>query len=730
MEYQNRGGTDIWAFVKLFKKRKLVFAAFFALTVIAVLVGRPSHQASDLALPPVYRSSVKLLVTPPSPSSEAGSGESLQTWFASEQLLRQLVLSEDLLSRVKESAELELEWEELKEMVTLAPASEGQEWGGLWQSFLIELTVTGNTPEQSKTISEVLVKEFISYTQELAAREVIASRKMLEFMALKNKNQIESAQQEIVSWRKKHDVWDIDQLLEAQGERIAELEEKREERGQKLAGLQQELTQLAAYQNGSTEALPWEVVEVSSQLNDLAAERESRKQELERLRKLYTEDNQLVQEQRGAYQESVATYNSERATLVESLIRNRQSKVAELQAVISRMDSEIGSLKNDKNLANSQVELENLKRDLQSYQSNYAELADRLNEARVQEERRRHLAAFTVVEKPIPGELVSVPGIHNSSTQTMVIALVMGLVVASAGTFAVQQLSVGMRLKPRVEELLELPVLTMLPRLDEKDVSAWDTRSCKTKSRLPVSGEPSSAILAHSKPDSLFAEKFRTLIVSVLRQNADVKKLMVVSCWPSEGKSMVCANLAASLAKFRLHVTLIDGDLRRPNLTKIFGAEGEAGLRQYLSGEVPLQELTIPTGIEDVSFLPSGRGDKNAAELLADERSFDPLLEGSDNRFLLIDSPPLSVCSDPILLAKQVDGVLLVVDANQFDGDGEIEYVQTLEDHGIPVFGVVLNGVKDSELHYGYSSRYKNYYTTPKQEKHSEPAEKNSPANS
>ena len=79
---------------------------------------------------------------------------------------------------------------------------------------------------------------------------------------------------------------------------------------------------------------------------------------------------------------------------------------------------------------------------------------------------------------------------------------------------------------------------------------------------------------------------------------------------------------------------------------------------------------------------------------------------------MVIDSSPLSVCSDSVQMADQVDGIILVIGAEQWEGEAEVEHVLNLEDQGVKVLGVVLNGVHERELHYGYKSYLSRYYET------------------
>lgn len=687
-----KGELDLRSYFKAFQRRKALFILIFLLVFGSTVAG-VSMREKPPDLPTMYLSSTEILVTPPAPSDVPKETESLNTWFASEKLFKQLILSEDVLTRVKKKLSTPAELDELRGAIAIAPTEQGDDLVNLWDSFLVRVDVETLDSERSQEIAEVLTKEVIEYTQELAAREVIASRKALEKMALNSKKAMEEAQRQIIDWRKQNDVWDIDQLVEAQGSRIAELEARREDQKQMLMEERKRLAELTSYENGQVENLPWEVVSLkSAELSKLSEERNRLRAELDQLRKVYTDSNQRVQEKLKEYGESEAAYSYERQSLVSSLVQSQAAKVAETEATLQMIDRSLLKLKNDQSLADSQVELQQLKNNLENHRLNLQNLTDQINEARVQEQKQRHLAAFTVVQKPQPGTPIALPMDQSKGFESLLGALVLGLAAASLCTYGAEFFAVGMRLRPQVEKNLGLPILGSLPRLNEE--------------------QSDSVSIVEDSPDALISERFRSIVVNLIRQEKKINKVLVTSCWPGEGKSFVSINLATALARFDLSVTLLDGDLRRPRLSQDLDKLESPGFRQFLKRELPLEELAVSTEVENLNFLPAGTGSENSAELLARMRSLDPLAGDDEGRFMVIDSSPLSVCSDSVQMADQVDGIILVIGAEQWEGEAEVEHVLNLEDQGVKVLGVVLNGVHERELHYGYKSYLSRYYET------------------
>lgn len=211
------------------------------------------------------------------------------------------------------------------------------------------------------------------------------------------------------------------------------------------------------------------------------------------------------------------------------------------------------------------------------------------------------------------------------------------------------------------------------------------------------------------------ADSFRTLRARILHPptGKPPKSLLVTSATPGEGKSFVCANLGIVLAQGVDNSSLIiDCDLRKPSLHRLFGLEGKRGLVHYLRDGDDLSELIAPAGIETLSLLPAGPPPLNPAELLESEnmaRLLRELESRYEDRVILLDSPPLQAASETGILAQHVDGVVLVVRW----GGGRREHVQKLveligRDH---IVGVVFNAYKETVLDakvFGYYD-YQNY---------------------
>jgi capsular exopolysaccharide synthesis family protein len=180
---------------------------------------------------------------------------------------------------------------------------------------------------------------------------------------------------------------------------------------------------------------------------------------------------------------------------------------------------------------------------------------------------------------------------------------------------------------------------------------------------IPVSIAPSSRLVSVGAEESLGAEKFRFLAVRLrqMRQSRPLKKILITSTIPQEGKSTVAANLACTLARRKQHKTLLlEGDLRRPTAADKFGLGRLTGLCDWLSGQVPNINLYR---LESLGFwiLPAGSAPENPLELMQSGKMANLMLQLEDwFDWILIDSPPVLPLADASIWSRMADGILLV----------------------------------------------------------------------
>ena len=210
---------------------------------------------------------------------------------------------------------------------------------------------------------------------------------------------------------------------------------------------------------------------------------------------------------------------------------------------------------------------------------------------------------------------------------------------------------------------------------------------------------------------SPFAEAFRTLRTNINFAGLDnpYKTLVVTSAGPNEGKSTTSSNLGIVMAQANNKVLLVGADLRRPTLHRLFGVDDTVGITNVLVNDLNPAEVAVESNVPGLYILPSGPIPPNPAELIGSQR-MQKMIERARETFdyVLIDSPPVLIVTDTLLLSAMVDGVILVIKSGVARVDATREAKGKLENVGAKIVGAVLNKVNMSSHDYYYYSYY--YY--------------------
>jgi capsular exopolysaccharide synthesis family protein len=220
-------------------------------------------------------------------------------------------------------------------------------------------------------------------------------------------------------------------------------------------------------------------------------------------------------------------------------------------------------------------------------------------------------------------------------------------------------------------------------------------------------------VIAYYNPRSPITESYRMLRTNIQYSSLDkpIKSLVITSSGPSEGKTITTANLAVVMAQAGSKVLVIDADLRRPAIHKVFGVNNRFGLTNILAENKLFEEVVQKDGIENLDLLTSGPIPPNPAELLGSKK-FENFLSYVRERYdyVIIDTPPCGSITDAAIVGRIVDGVILVASA----GEVEIEAIQhakeNLQKVNANIIGVVLNKVNKQTSGYYYYYYYYYYH--------------------
>jgi receptor protein-tyrosine kinase len=331
-------------------------------------------------------------------------------------------------------------------------------------------------------------------------------------------------------------------------------------------------------------------------------------------------------------------------------------------------------------------ECDALKRELESDRRFFETISQRVNETRL---------ASSVPQSNVRLVSPARPATHPYKPNlplNIAIAMFGGLTLAVSVAMLREQTNTFLRLPGEAGMYLTLPELGAIPQ-------AGDPRPSARRLLGFADVEPQVQHLVIGQFSSL-SEPFRATLASILSTNRDgdhPHSLVVTSSQPMEGKTTVASNLGIGLAEIGNKVLLIDGDMRRPRLHKVFEADNSWGLSDVLREknaieDLPLDALVKRTAVPHLYLLPSGACIDNIFSLLLSGR-LARLLPRFRQEFdyVLVDAPPCLEFADARIMARYADQVLLVVRANYTDRRIAQAAVQRLFLDGIQVMGVILN---------------------------------------
>jgi succinoglycan biosynthesis transport protein ExoP len=277
--------------------------------------------------------------------------------------------------------------------------------------------------------------------------------------------------------------------------------------------------------------------------------------------------------------------------------------------------------------------------------------------------------------------------------RNILLAIVFGLGGGIGLAFLLDYFDNTFRDTDEIEKSLHLPSIGMIPLNKEMHSPAH-----------PMIG---------TGPERSFAELFRSMSTFILLSSPESppKTILITSPGEKEGKSTISANIASALVESLGNGIIIDADMRKPRLHHTFGTGNKQGLSTYLSGNTEFKGvdgiLIKPTPVKGLNLMTSGPIPPNPSELLFSQRMKD-LMDSlySLYNFVIIDAPPVMGMPDSLFLSSIVDGTILVVKAGETPKNALLETKKIFSNVNSKLLGVVLNGVKKTDLKYGYYSRY------------------------
>ena len=367
---------------------------------------------------------------------------------------------------------------------------------------------------------------------------------------------------------------------------------------------------------------------------------------------------------------------------IEKEYRIAQANVRSLSASVAGNKSQI------QQISKSEFKLRELQREVDSNRALFDTFMKRLKETTATMDLKS--ANARLVETAI------VPNFPVRPNKTLIVSIITVLATLFISALIILRTVMNNRFKTAedVEEVLNLPVLGILPKVRAKDRRSVAEQYLNNRNRP-------------------FAEAVKTIRTGLLLSNIDKdnKTFLVCSSVPGEGKSTTSVNLALSIGELE-RVLLIEADMRRPNVAQTFGLPvGSPGLANLISGTADIKTVTYK--MDGIDIIPAGNVPTNPLELLMSP-NFSKIMQRLTMMYdrIIIDAPPIHAVSDAQILAQQANSVLYVVKSDDTAKDIASKGVGKLLQHGAPLRGIVLNQVdikKAQRNGYSYNGYY-DYY--------------------
>ena len=562
---------------------------------------------------------------------------------------------------------------------------------------LLKISFATHDPQLSAELAKAHVEGYEQQQNETRSSQSEEARQFLENKLIDIKEQLENSEAALNDYRRRKGI--IPGLISLDGknavvlDRLADLSRNLTNAQVDRIGLEAQIAIIRKHDYNSLPAVA-ESVEIQTlhkEMNDLyvqeAALSTQFRPDYPPLAKLRSQMDEVQRELNIAIDKVVAEARSSYEAAVE--------KENELQSEIDRQRAET------LNLNDSAAQYAILQREVDTNRELYNAVLTRMKDVAVTSGNR--LNNISVI---VPAEIPTVPTTPKKARELM-LALVLGVSGGIALAFVLDFLDNTLKNPEEAEAYLREPILGMVP-----EFSALEGRLLGygvpelTTGRPPALIAGRELVTAHGSYSAI-GECYRNFRTALLLSRAEhpPRIMLITSALSREGKTVTSVNTAVMLAQLGGKTVLVDADLRRARCHRLLSIDNHLGLTEVLAGSRELREVLRPTAIEHLDFLSAGASPPNPTELLGSHRMAETLRHlAQDYEYVVIDSSPVLPVSDSLLLAKLVDGVVIVANATATPRQQvriacvRVEYAQGR------LLGIVLNRIK---LH---SPDYHPYY--------------------
>lgn len=701
------GGADAKFYLRVVLRRKWLILLIFAVVVAATTLYTTRQ-------PRVYAAQISLIIDPKEPrfldsqiqdvNSDTGSyywanKEYLETQFkiiqsraVSQRVVEKLGLNSDAeflgLSKVPDEKRRQ---ELMAKMDAVARLQAKIKVEPVKDSRVSLIKIEDSEPNRAALLANEVAQ---AYMDELLAQKLKLTENASKWLDEQRGSLSESATSSelaLYTYRKQADILAIDDRASMVSQKLQETSKALTDVQLKIAGLKARVAAIRSVQQTQgaedrlwAEALP--AARENENLKKLKDRLQTLKNECTDLHSRYLEGHPKLLECREKLAVAEKDVERELSNLVlstEAELREATEKERNLKALFESTKAEAFDLEKKK------VELDKFKQDADNAKRQYESVYKRLKDIELSG------ALRTSNVKVLDSARPSMAPVRPNVPQGVLMGLVAGLVLGLGLALLLEFLDTSVNSQTEVEERLGLTFLGFVPTIPEAESAPKDLHVFR-------------------EPKSLIAECTRAVRTNLLFMSPDkpFKRMLVTSSGPQEGKSTTAINLGVTMAQSGNRVLIIDTDMRRPRMHRAFGVPNDVGVSSLVVGEGSVDAAVKSTEVPGLFVLPCGPVPPNPAELLH-TKAFSDLLVQLGEKFdrVILDSPPVGAVADAVVLATQVDGVVMVLKAGRTHREAAQRTVKALRDVKANIYGAVLNDVnleksKYGDYYYGYAYRY------------------------
>ena len=580
---------------------------------------------------------------------------------------------------------------------------------------IIAVSATDPVPERARDLANGLVRTYREYDHELKNQQAVRHREFVERQRDQARLALAESEEQVRLYREKSELISLDSQASVNLQGMTASERSMQSLQQDLASVSTLVDEMKAnealsertLQGASVRRVGETFMALSRQLNDLKLQRDA-------LLVKFTEDHPNVRQVQ---------------VRIDQLGRDLKGELTQRRAAIQRdLEAErvrLAELRKQYNTLPSQgLVLSRLEREVAMRQQVVMVLEENFQEALIREADK--VEEVTILEWALTP---AAPVNPHHPLRRAVMGVLLGLVLGVVFAVVAETLDTSIGTIEDVQEYTGTQVVGIIPFINVDDV-----RASMQRRGVDVSDERAvqrkAQLVAYFDPQSTLAETYRTLRTNIefVTVEKGAKCIMVSSSMHYEGKSTTIANLSMTMAQLGKRTLLVDCDLRKPSMARLFGLDKEPGVTEVVvgnykwpnvvrtvtdivTGDMAMEDILQTQGISNLHIITSGSIPPNPAELLNSRQMgqfFAEIREAYD--IILVDTPPILHVTDAAILGKKMDGALMVYKAGDVARTSLKRSTALLRSVDIDLLGIVLNGIR-AEMSSDYQDLgYNAYY--------------------